>query len=297
MKKIFIILLSLFYLGCFSEKKELLIGIDNYESSNMLYMAQEMGYLDNNFKIIRFSTRDDNTTSFYMENLDIIYSTLFNSMYYYTSKNKSKIFYFTLLAYPEDGLIVKEKNMNLTGKKIGIEINNREYYNGIQKLISKNDFKDVELVSVMETEGLNLYNNGKIDGIFVHKNEMDELLKENKGFLYKNKTIESTKIEVFIASKYVLKTRKKHLKHLILAWNKVLEFKNQNPKVFKEIYHKIEKKYGDFESIPKNHNFLTFEENFNFIKSQNFQKAFFNHEEDLKKQIPIKDLYTEEVLK
>lgn len=290
-KHIILLLCSFIIGGCLLQEKEILIGIDNYDTSNMLLMAKEMGYLDKNFKIVRFSTRDDNNVSFYIGNVDIIYTTFFNSIYYYGKGEPGKIFYFTTISLVKDGLLLRENSKDLLGKKIGVEINNHEYYNTIIKLIPSEQLNLFKPVSLMEEEGIHLYLKGDLDGIFLHEKELNELLKEKKGFLYNNQVIESTKIEVLVAKEELLNKKPKTLIKVIDAWNKIVSLKSEDPELYKSLHEKIEKNYGYFEKDSLEVNYLTQTDNQNIRKNNLIIKTYEDYLSELNKNLEFSTLY------
>jgi len=78
--------------GCIIYREPVTIGIDDHENAMLFIVAKELGYLDDRFKVVEFESKGDSVEAFYLGRLDVVYSTLFDSLYFYGKGDRGEIF-------------------------------------------------------------------------------------------------------------------------------------------------------------------------------------------------------------
>ena len=292
MNRILLFLIVISFYGCNWREDKIRVGIDDYATSQLFIEAKKMGYLDDSFEIIKFSNRGDSIESFYTGGVDVVYSTIFNSVYYYDKGEPGKIFMVTDKIKIKDGIIVKNGIKDLKGKRIGVEINTNEYYN-LKKYLNKEglNIDDVIVVAASMKDIINKFSEGEIDGFFSHLQYRDRL-KNINGELYKNIYNLEEIVEVLVVNNKLEKDKKK-LRVLSEAWYKILETIRENPEY-------LEKSTIDYEEVTKDQltkeiRFFSKSENRNFLIDDSIKSKIMNSSKEIGKKIDIEEIYTGEV--
>ncbi|WP_321328007.1 ABC transporter substrate-binding protein [uncultured Ilyobacter sp.] len=290
MKKLLFLFIIFILCGCsWNENNKIRIGVDDYATSQLLMEAKKIGYLDDNFEIIKFSNRGDSVESFYTGGIDVVYSTIFNSVYYHDKGEPGKIYMITDSIKIRDGLIVKKGMKNLKGKRIGVELNTHEYYN-LKKYLNDEglDIKDVTVVSGSMKDIINKFLKGEIDGFFSHLQYIDRL-KNINGELYKNLYSQNEITEVMVVNDKVGKNRKK-LKILSEAWYKILETIRENPEYLED--SNLDHEEISKEQLVRGIRFYSKSENKNFLVHGKINLLLADSSRAMGRDINIEEIYT-----
>ena len=172
--------------GCSSYKEPIKIGVDNWPSCELWYIAQAIGaFGDTPVEIVRFSTWTDNMDALYTGKTDLVSSTNFNTVYYSSRGEAAKIILASEIIYGADGLVVKdyiEDIQDLKGKKIAVEVGTDEHFL-LYKVLKGEGLKeeDVTIISVDSKEGMRRFISGEVDATFTYEPYLSQAADKGDG--------------------------------------------------------------------------------------------------------------------
>ena len=263
--------------GCNFYKEPIKIGVGDWPTSELWYIAQEKGYFgDTPVEIIRFSTWTDSMDSLYIGITDLIDSTYFDAVYYDTRGEAAKIILSSETITGVDGLVLKdyiEDIQDLKGKKIAAEVGTVEHFL-LHKVLEREGLKeeDITIISVDSEEAMRRFISGEVDACFTYEPYLSRAADKGDGKIMAVTSDTLKIIDVLVARSEVLENRKKDYANIIHAWYRAQEFVKDNPQ---EAYQLMASNQGmayeEFKSFYEEFKFFSLEENKNIFSSENFR--------------------------
>ena len=278
--------------GCRFFNDPIRIGVDNQENAQFFKIAKNLGYLDDSFEIVEYKNRGDNVESFYMNRVDIVYSSVFDSIYFNQRGEDGKIFLMTSNSKKIRALLVNNIMKDLKGKTIAMEADTDEYIEFtkyIETLGLKK--KDVDIVFATKKKASELFINEEIDGMYYYKPFYNSTLQVGK-IVEGSESLESLE-EVLVVNKKILQKRKRELKKIVEAWYSILSIKVMQPekhiKFLGNIGHEINEEYQQ--------NYYLRADNKRLLVGKEIEKLLNEEAEELNIEIKAAELYTDEIIK
>jgi len=293
MKKIFSFVILMFIsIGCNILDNPIRVGVDSQENSQFMKIAKELGYLDDSFEVVEYKNRGDNVESFYMGRTDVVYSSVFDSIFFYDKGEAGQIFLLTSTSKKTRALFVRDKTSNLRGKTIAMEADTDEYMELLEYLETLNlKRKDVNIVFREQKEATEEFYKGEVDALYFYK-PFDEDLFEKGRIIEASESIEELD-EVFVANKKTIRRNKRKLKIIIDAWYKVLYIKLNEPERYLELLKDI-----DFNASDKyRQNYFFREDNQKMLSGKKIEEVLNKKIKNMNLKIEVGELYTGEVVK
>ncbi len=279
--------------GCIFYREPVTIGIDNHENAMLFIVAKELGYLDERFKIIEFESKGDSVEAFYLGRLDVVYSTLFDSLYFYGKGDKGKIFLLTSHTMKRKGLLVRRGVSNLEGCKIAVEVSANEYLELVSFLRGEGISLDsLEILFMPEEEGHTAFLRGEVDAIYYYDEYSDKLME--RGRIYGNSRGLKKIEEVLIASEGSLR-RRRELEKLVDAWYAALAIKLQEPERFHSILEKLGHPRDEYDGLYRKMYYFH-SDNISMLGERKIEDTIKKELEDMDLKADIKELYSGEVV-
>lgn len=270
-----IILFSL--TACNSYKEPIKIGVNNWPSCELWYIAQEKGYFgDTPVEIVRFSTWTDSLNSLYMGRTDLTSSTDFNTIYYSSRGEAAKIILSSETINGVEGLVIKnyiENIQDLKGRKIAVEIGTDEHFL-LYKVLKSGGLEegDVTIISVDSEEGMKRFIDGEVDASFNYEPYLSMAADKGKGRIIVTTSDTLNYNSALVARDEVLQKRKDDYANIIRGWYRAQEFVKDNPQ---EAYKLMASKEGtspeEFKNFYESFYFFTLEENKKKFSEENFR--------------------------
>lgn len=292
-KKIFLLVLLLFiFTGCHFLSDPLRIGIDSQENSQFMKIARHLDYIDDSFEIVEYKNRGDNIEAFYMGRTDVVYSSLFDSIFFHKKGEKCRIFLMTSTSKKTRALFVGDNTTDLRGKTIAMEADTDEYLELLEYLEKLNlEEKDVKIIFKKKNTAIQEFHKGKVDALYFYKPLDSELLEKGR-ILEGSESIENLN-EVFASHEKNIKKEKKRLKKIVEAWYKVLYIKLNEPEKYLELLNEV-----NFEvSEEYKQNYLFRDDNERLLKGKEIEGPLNRQIKELNIDIPVGELYTGEIIK
>lgn len=269
------------------------IGIDNQENSQFIRIAKKLGYLtEEDFKIIEYKTRSDNVEAFYTGRLDVVYSSIFDTVFFHGKGEEGKIFLVTSSSSKTRALLLKNDIEILKHMNIAMESDTDEFIE-LMEYLKKHEIErgEVKIHFSTQKEAREYFLNEKIDGMYFYKPFSSEVLKKGR-ILEDSESLEKSE-EVLVANIKALKWHKRKLKKLVDAWYTVLYMKYNEPdRYYKELEglgYKLEYEYG--QSYHFTH------DNKKFLEDGKIEEKLEYEISEINPGINPKDLYTEVIIK
>lgn len=280
--------------GCIFYTKPVTIGIDSHENAMLFIVAKELGYLDDRFQIVEFESKGDSVEAFYLGRLDVVYSTLFDSIYFYNKGDSGKIFLLTSHTIKRKGLLLRKGLNTLQGSKIAVEVSANEYLELVD-LIKTEGFTldNLSIIFLPEEQGYSAFLNGEIDGIYYYDEYPDKLLE--RGDVYKNSQGIKTIKEVLIASDPALKRRKKDLRKIIEAWYAALTIELQEPERFQNILRELGHERNEYRGLYKKMYYFH-SDNISMLKEERIEDIIKKELDGMTLKMEVKELYNGDII-
>ena len=279
--------------GCIIYREPVTIGIDDHENAMLFIVAKELGYLDDRFKIVEFESKGDSVEAFYLGRLDVVYSTLFDALYFHGKGDSGKIFLLTSHTLKRKGLLVREGVNNLEGSRIAVEVSANEYLELINFLQDEGlSLVSLDILFLPEEEGHNAFLREEVDGIYYYDEYTDVLME--KGVIYRNSRGLKKIKEVLIASSPALK-KKKDLKKIVDAWYAALTIKLQEPERFHSILERLGHDKSEYVGLYRKMYYFH-SDNMSLLKEEKIENTIKKELEDMGVEADIKEIYSGEII-
>lgn len=279
--------------GCIIYREPVTIGIDDHENAMLFIVAKELGYLDDKFKIIEFESKGDSVEAFYLGRLDVVYSTLFDSLYFYGKGDRGKIFLLTSHTLKRKGLLVRQGLSTLEGSKIAVEVSANEYLELVSFIREEGiSLDNLEIFFLPEEEGHSAFLNGEVDAIYYYDEYTDRLME--RGEIYRNSRGLKKIKEVLIASEESFK-RKRELKSIVDAWYAALAIKLQEPEKFHSILEDLGHHKSEYVGLYRKMYYFH-SDNMSMLGEREIENTIKKELEDMELKADIKELYSGEII-
>ena len=279
--------------GCIIYREPVTIGIDDHENAMLFIVAKELGYLDDRFKVVEFESKGDSVEAFYLGRLDVVYSTLFDSLYFYGKGDRGEIFLLTSHTLKRKGLLVREGLDTLEGSRIAVEVSANEYLELIEFIRDEGLSPDsLDIIFLPEEEGHSAFLNREVDGIYYYDEYTDRLME--RGEIYRNSRGLKKIKEVLIASGPALK-RKRDLRKIVEAWYAALSIKLQEPERFHSILEELGHDKSEYVGLYRKMYYFH-SDNISLLKEEEIEKTIKKELEDMGLEADVKELYNGEVI-
>ncbi|HAZ12579.1 MAG: hypothetical protein A2X86_11730 [Bdellovibrionales bacterium GWA2_49_15] len=213
------------------------IAINTWPGYEYLYLAQEKGFfkeagLDVHLK--EFTTVGDAKRAYERGQADILPGTLSELLLLGTTQGRDIVTFF-VIDYSNGGdVIVARKDISsikqLKGKKIGVEIASPGPYL-LFRALEKNSmaFKDVAPIHVSLAQMTTVLQEGKIEAMVSYPPFITELLKKTDfKIIFSSREIPGEIVDVLMAEREFLKSRRKEIIALLQAYKKAQEYAKAN---------------------------------------------------------------------
>ena len=279
--------------GCIIYREPVTIGIDDHENAMLFIVAKELGYLDDRFKVVEFESKGDSVEAFYLGRLDVVYSTLFDSLYFYGKGDRGEIFLLTSHTLKRKGLLVREGLDTLEGSRIAVEVSANEYLELIEFIRDEGLSPDsLDIIFLPEEEGHSAFLNREVDGIYYYDEYTDRLME--RGEIYRNSRGLKKIKEVLIASGPALK-RKRDLRKIVEAWYAALSIKLQEPERFHSILEELGHDKSEYVGLYRKMYYFH-SDNISLLKEEEIENTIKKELEDMSLEADVKELYNGEVI-
>lgn len=287
-----LVILMLISTGCNILDEPIRIGIDSQENAQFIKVAKELGYLDDSFEVVEYKNRGDNVESFYMGRTDVVYSSVFDSIFFHDKGEAGQIFLLTSTSKKTRALFVRNRTSSLRGKTIAMEADTDEYMELMEYLETLNlKSKDINIVFREQEEATKEFYRGEVDALYFYK-PFDNDLFEKGGIIEASESIEKLN-EVFVANKKTIRRSKKRLKKIIDAWYRVLYIKLNEP----ERYLELLKDIGIDSSHKYRQNYFFREDNQMMLNGKKIEKVLNKEMKNMNINVEAGQLYTGEIVK
>lgn len=297
MKKVLGVLLGILIVFLFTYynvlDEPIKIGISNEENSQFIRIAKKLGYLDEgDFKIIEYKNRSDNVEAFYTGRLDVVYSSIFDTVFFHGKGEPGKIFLVTSSSSKTRALLLKKDIEVLKHMNIAMEADTDEFIE-LMEYLEKYEIKreEVKIHFSTQKEAREHFLNKRVDGMYFYKPFSEEVLEKGR-ILEDSINIEQLE-EVLVANSKALKWHRRKLKKLVKAWYSVLFIKYNEPDIYYEelkgLGYEVEYEYGQ--------DYHLTHDNKKFLRDGEIEKKLEYEISDINPGINPKDLYTEVIIK
>lgn len=297
MKKVLGILLGIIIVFLFTYYRVLdepiKIGINNEENSQFIRVAKKLGYLDKtDFKIVEYKTRSDNIEAFYTGRLDVVYSSIFDTVFFHGKGEPGKIFLVTSSSSKTRALLLKNDIEILKHMNIAMEADTDEFIE-LMDYLEKYEIEreEVKIHFFTQREAREHFLSERVDGMYFYKPFSEEVLE--KGRILEDSTSVEQLEEVLVANTKALKWHRRKLKKLVKAWYSVLYVKYNEPdkyyRILKDLGYKVEHEYDQ--------DYHLTHDNKKFLEAGEIEKKLEYEISEINPGIDPKALYTEVIIK
>lgn len=288
-----ILILAGLLTGCIIYREPVTIGIDDHENAMLFIVAKELGYLDDRFKIVEFESKGDSVEAFYLGRLDVVYSTLFDSLYFYGKGDNGKIFLLTSHTLKRKGLLVRDGIDTLVGSRIAVEVSANEYLELVNFIQGEGlSLDSLDILFLPEEEGHTAFLREEVDGIYYYDEYTDKLMERGK--IYRNSRGLKKIKEVLIASSRALK-KKRDLKRIVDAWYAALTIKLQEPERFHSILEKLGHDRSEYVGLYRKMYYFH-SDNVSLLKEEGIENTIKKELEDMGVEVEAKEIYSGEII-
>lgn len=308
-------ILVLISAGCAKDETPIRIGTNAWPPCEIWSVAQQEDLFGSiPVDIIRFSTWSDNMSSLYKGNIDITHATYFNAVYYHDKGEDGVIILSSDTVKGSDGLVVKDSFVNASGLEpdkirgcmLAVEINTDEHF--LLKKALENfglSEEDIEISSMSSAEAAQAFISGDVDAAFVYEPFLSSAAAKGGGrVVWTTESLPGYMIDVLVARREVLETRKKDVEKILTAWYGAQDFIKDNPdEAFAAMALNEDMSKADFQDFYESFTFFTLQDNLEIFNSESFNDRLAEMNDFLKDHNAINSkadtgaLYTDNVVK
>ena len=235
-KYLFILLITLFFIGC-TDKNEpndiLKLGNTVWPGYEPLYLGQHKKIIDReDVRLVEYTSTTKVLRAYRNNQIDAAAMTLYDVLILLAEGYDPQIILVMDISNGGDVIISQNEYKNLhdlKGKTVGIENSAM----GIQVLSRALDKYDMNIDDVIMKrydgyEHQKAYKEKKIDAIVTYEPMRTQMLNEGSNEIFTSKEMPNEILDVLVVRKKYLDTHTKQIKRLIDNWYKSLKYKNEN---------------------------------------------------------------------
>lgn len=265
-----LLILTLFLGSCNIYKEPLRIGIDDEESAQFIKIAQHLGIYTDPMEVVEFKNSGDNVEAFYLGRLDIVYASIFDSVYFQGKGEEGAIFLLTSKKEKVRSLLVDKRKSDLAKLKVGMEADTDEYLE-LSRFFADHDI-DINSINLVFSSEKNLKESflaGSLDAIYLYKPFSQPFY--DKGYIYEGSESIEELTEALIATPETLKRSKRSLRKLTEAWYTILYMRINDPDRYRELLEEVGFSQGSSHNKIKT-NFYFKEDNVRLLKEKGIEE-------------------------
>lgn len=310
---VFLALFAFFLLGCESKKetKFVSVAMNTWPGYEPIYLAKELGFLDDNIKINRVESATDTVAMFHNDIIDIAFVTLDEAI---TLRDRVDydIKIITIMDSSNGGdVILGQEDIkslkDLKGKKIGVEASGVGAYILLRafELDSDIEIEDVTVVSTIYNEHEESFKNKNVAAVVTFEPVKTILLKESANILFDSSKIPNEILDVMIVKDKSIDKKYNELRNFLIGWYKAVDFIKLNHKKSMKMMAKYEGvKYLEFEKAFSDIMVPSLKENRLSLAVNNTQTQdllegvgdFLLSNKMISKKVKVKDVFTNKLL-
>ncbi len=233
---IFLLLATVFLTACTdpSNKQPLRIGTNVWLGYEPLYLARELGYLEQNqVQLIEYTSATQVLRGFRNNVLDAAALTLDEAISLLDSGEQPKIILITDISNGADVLLARqgiETIEQLKGKRIGVEYTALGAY-FINRIINIHElsYEDIELIQLEVNEHEDAMDRGQVDAVVTFEPVRSKLLAKQAKILFSSRSIPNEIVDVIVVKADKIEQFETQINHLKNSWYKSLDMMRSQP--------------------------------------------------------------------